>query len=148
MASQVAAGQAFLPDMEFVFLPKMLDGGQDRIGAGLAQAAERGGLHRLADALQLFDVSLPTFSPGNSGQDFEHLGGPQTAGRAFAAGFILGEGEEITGNIHHAGILIHDDHPARTHHGAHLAQGVIIDGDVQNSGPVCSRPKDLPSGPL
>ena len=57
----------------------------------------------------------------------EHLVAADTAGRAFAAGFIHAEPEIEFRDIDHAIIFVHDDHPARTHDGAELLQVLVID---------------------
>ena len=59
---------------------------------------------------------------------------PKTAGRAFAAGFGLGEIQEKPGDLHHAVVFIQDHHAAGAHDGADPLQGVIIDGQVQKLG--------------
>jgi hypothetical protein len=46
-------------------------------------------------------------------QDLEHSHGAFAAGRALAARFILNEIHEEPGHIHHACLIVHDDHPAR-----------------------------------
>ena len=77
----------------------------------------------------------PILTPAvrNVFQDVEHLFGSPTAGYALAAGFELGEGEEVLRHIHHAGILVQDNHAARTHDGTGFRQCFIINGRIQKS---------------
>ena len=56
---------------------------------------------------------------------------PTRQGVHFAAAFILGEFHEEPGNIHHAGIFIHDDQTTGSHHGAGRRQGFIINGQIK-----------------
>mgnify|MGYP000385059015 CR=1 FL=1 len=73
-------------DVVFKFFEKVFEGGQGRFGAGLAQTTQGGlgqGLSQLADGIDIFHAS---FALGNARQNFEQLGGAQTAGSAFAAG--------------------------------------------------------------
>ena len=45
-------------------------------------------------------------------ENFEHTLGADTAEGAFTTGLVLGELEEVTGDIYYAGILIHYNHAA------------------------------------
>ena len=56
---------------------------------------------------------------------------PLAARSAFAARFFRQEGDEVAGDIHHAGLIVHDDHSARTHHGSRFRQAVEIDRHVE-----------------
>jgi hypothetical protein len=53
------------------------------------------------------------------------------AGGTLAARFIREKFDEVSGNIHHAGVLIHDDHAAGTHHGACLGEFIKAHFQVQ-----------------
>jgi len=109
------SGTAFIPNMGFIFIPKIFNGGKDRFGTSLPQPAKGGIADRMADFDEQVDVFFLTFPLGNAGKDFKHLRGSQAAGAAFPAGFGLSKTEEEAGNFHHAVILIHDHHAARTH---------------------------------
>src|SRR5690349_14273992 len=56
---------------------------------------------------------------------------PRTAWDALAARFIHAEFHEVTGNIDHVRVLVHDDHPPGAHDRSDLAEGVIIDWSVK-----------------
>ena len=68
---------------------------------------------------------------GDAFKDFEHPSGTFPAGDAFSAAFTLDEIHKKFSDIHHAGIFIHDDQSAGTHHGADFNQRLIIDLDLQ-----------------
>ena len=119
-----AVGQEILADsrrtpllvnVRLVLFPVVLDRGQHRIGSGLSQTAERGGLYVAAQALEQIDVSFPALAFGDPGQDLEQPLRADPAGNAFAAGFRLGELQEVFRDVHHAVGLIEHDHAARAH---------------------------------
>ena len=56
--------------------------------------------------------------------------GADPAVRTLAARLIAGEGEEIPGDIDHAVVVIHDQETARSHHGAHFGQGLVVYGRI------------------
>ncbi|MPN24205.1 hypothetical protein SDC9_171599 [bioreactor metagenome] len=116
--------------MLLVFLPEMLDGGKHGIGCRLAQAAQRGVLDHLSELDQLFNVAFLALALGDALQNLQHALGPQPAGYAFPAGFLLYEFHKETGYVHHAGVLVHADESARPHDGAQLDQRIVIDGGV------------------
>ena len=80
-----------LPDMRFILFAEILDGGNDRIGGRLAQAAQRTVLNRLGNREQGINVLVMPPALGNPGENLQHLPRPQPAGRALAAGFRLGK---------------------------------------------------------
>ena len=69
-----------------------------------------------------FNISFPSFAFGDSRQDLQHPFGADAAGNTLSAGFVLGEAQKETGNVHHAGLFVHDDHAARSHHGTRFGQ--------------------------
>ena len=69
----------------------------------------------LAELLQQRDIFGDTLAGANALEDFENAACANPAGNALAAGFILGEFHEETGNVNHAGFFVHDDHTARAH---------------------------------
>ncbi len=56
------------------------------------------------------------------------------AGEALAARLVLEEAHEVLGDVHHAGVLVHDDHAARTHDRPGLPQAVEVDGKIEALG--------------
>ena len=64
-------------------------------------------------------------------QDLPHLRDPFAAGGTLPARFILQEGEEEAGEIHHAVVFVHHDHAAGAHHRADFDQLVVVDRQVQ-----------------
>ena len=71
---------------------------------------------------------------------FEHLPQAFPAGDALAAGFIRQELDEVAGDVDQAGVLVHDDHAARSHHRAGLGELVEADRKIQQGlGKAASR---------
>ncbi len=56
---------------------------------------------------------------------------PFTAGIALTTRFFFEKIEKISGHIHHAGILVHDNHTAGAHHGADFRQLIKVDAQIQ-----------------
>ena len=54
-------------------------------------------------------------------QDAQRLVQPHAARHALAAGFRVGELDEVAGDVHHAVVFVHHHHAARAHDGAELA---------------------------
>src|SRR5208282_109959 len=84
-----------------------------------------------AKILKFVEVGEFAFAAADFLQQIQHLLGADAAGRAFAAGFIAAKLEEKPGDVHHAGILVHDDHAAGTHDGAELLERLILDRGVE-----------------
>ncbi len=59
-----------------------------------------------------------------------HLFEPFPAGHALPARFIHQEVYEVLCHIHHARILIHDDHAAGAHYAPYFLQAVVVHGHV------------------
>ncbi len=64
---------------------------------------------------------------------FTHLPQAFTARQAFAAGLALEEGGVIAGHVHHAGLIVHDNHAAGTHHRAGFCQFVEVHRQVEQA---------------
>jgi hypothetical protein len=99
-----------------VFVAEVPDGGQHRVGRGLAESAKR----RVLDHLAQFDEAVDVIHLAMAFADAvarisQHSLGPHAAGHAFAARFFLDELQEEAGHVHHAGVLVHHDQAARTH---------------------------------
>jgi len=105
-------GASSFEDMGFIFIPEIADGGQDRVGGSLTQAAQRTGFYRRAQLLEHFDIAFLPVPAGDVIQSLIHALDAFTTGRALAAGFEPGKVKEVAGDIDHAGALVHDDHTA------------------------------------
>ena len=124
----------FVLDMLLVFLTEIADGSQYRVGRRLPQSAKRTRLNLLAHLQEQVNVLHLAPPVGDIVQDVQHLFRPQTAGNALTAGLVLGKGEEIAGDIDHAGLLVHDHHTPRPHNRARLSQRLVVDGLVDHAG--------------
>src|SRR5208283_365961 len=75
-------------------------------------------------------IALAPFTIRDPGQDLEQGLAALAACAALAARLVVGELDEELGDIHHAGVFIHNNHSARTHHRAHFLQALVIDGKI------------------
>ena len=98
-------------DMGFILISKVTDGGEDGVGSSLSQTAKGAASDYLTELYQQLNVPGLACTFGDIVQNPKHLLCSQPAGEALAAGLPPGEVEEVTGHIHHAGILIHHHHP-------------------------------------
>ena len=87
----------------------------------------------MAQLLQLVDILQRAVALGDFVELLEQPLGAHPAGGAFAAGLINREFQEELGDVHHAGVLVHDDQAAGTHHGADGDEVVIVDGGVDQA---------------
>ena len=71
------------------------------------------------------DSSVPR-PLGDVDQHLLHPAHTFPAGRTLSAGLLFQELGEVSGHVHHAVRLVHDDHAARTHHGAGFGELVEI----------------------
>ena len=65
-------------------------------------------------------------------QDAQRFVQPHAARHALAAGFRMGELDEVAGHVHHAVVFIHHHHAARAHDGAELRQRLVIHRRVEH----------------
>ena len=110
---------AFFVDMGFVFIPEIFQGAdapgwerlaRDRIGCSSALRGIK---------LSKFSISPASLCLHRCALIIPGCGAyPTRHGSTFAAAFFLGEFHKKAGNIHHAGVIIHDNQPARAHHRA------------------------------
>ena len=97
----------------------------------MPEGAEAAVLHDFGDLLEQLNIPGLALSLGDSFESLQRSPQPFAAGRAFAARFLCQEGDEVPGDVHHAGLIVHDDHAARTHHGSRFGQAVEIDRHVE-----------------
>ncbi len=77
-------------------------------------------------------VLLAPLALGDAREDAQRLVQPDAAGHALAAGFRVGEFDEVAGDVDHAVVFVHHHHAARAHDGAELAQRLVIDRRVEH----------------
>ncbi|OPZ97152.1 MAG: hypothetical protein BWY71_01708 [Planctomycetes bacterium ADurb.Bin412] len=123
-----------------IFLAEPVESAEDRIGSGLPQTAQRGGLDGLGQLPQLhhalepqegIGVVLPAARAGNGLENLEHPLGALAAGNALPTAFRLDKFHEEFGQIDHAGIFIEDDQPAGTHNSANGLYRLVVNFDIQ-----------------
>ena len=122
---------AFFTDMGFIFIPEIAQRGQHRVRGGLSQTAQGRVLHDIGPPFQGWDVILLAFSVADAGQHFQHFLGSHPAGSTLAAGFLHAEFHEESCHVHHAFVVIHDDHAAGTNDGPQPHDRFIIHRCVQ-----------------
>ena len=102
-----------------------------RIKAQLPVSAQRPGLHILPDVPHQRQVVLRPFQPADAFQHFQQVAHPHSAGEALAAGFVLAEGNQVAGQINHAGILIGHDDAAGTQNCPRRTEHIKIQRQIQ-----------------
>ena len=121
----------FIHDMRNIFLSEIPQRGEHGIGGRLSQRAERTGFQVIAQLfqpVQIFHLRLPFC---NLFQNLQHTPCSDPAGRTFSAGFVYCKLQEKLGNIHHTGVLIHNDQAAGTHHRTYGDQIIVVYGHIQ-----------------
>ena len=84
----------------------------NRVWRSLPQAAQAGPGNLLAEVLQLFNVPFLPLTSADLLQDLQDTPGAHPAGHTFAAALVLGELHKKASDVHHTGVLVHDDHAA------------------------------------
>ena len=99
-------------DVCLVLLAEESECAEDRIGCCLSQTTEAGILDTTCEVLKPLKIPSRSLSFHDAGQNHVHLFGAKPTRWALAARFLHTELHEEPRNIHHAGILIHDDESA------------------------------------
>ena len=98
----LARRAALVADVRLELVAEVADGGEHRVGRGLAEAAERAILDGVAELLELLDIALLAPAVNDSVEDLEQALVADTAGNALAAALLGREVEEEAGHTHHA----------------------------------------------
>ena len=112
-------------EMGLVFIAKVPEGGQYRIGSRSPQATQTSRLGGLPQLLQPFQIPLHSAPCAEPAEYFQHPLGAHPARRTFAAGLMLGEGHEIARQINHAIRVVQHHQSARSHDTAYGLQSFI-----------------------
>jgi hypothetical protein len=82
--------------------------GEDWIGCGFSEAAEAAGSDLRREAFELDEMFWATVTGAEAIQEIQHAPSANAAKGAFPAGLLLGEAQEVAGNINHAiGVIEH-----------------------------------------
>ena len=114
-----------------VLISEVSDSREHGVAGGLPQPAE--GCIRQVFGQGFQKIGVPRLRPArcqiiqNDFHFFESL----AAGDALPARFIRQKADEVAGNIHHAGAVIHDDHAAGPHHGSRTRQCIKVNGQIK-----------------
>ncbi|OPZ46054.1 MAG: hypothetical protein BWY94_00921 [Actinobacteria bacterium ADurb.BinA094] len=130
----LAGRAALLADVRLVLVAEVLDRREHRIGGGAAQRAERALDHVTPQLLEQLDVSLAPLALDDTVERLEHAFGAEAAGDALAAALVLGELEEETRQVDHAGLVVDHDHAAGADDGAGRGQRLVVDRRVEQAG--------------
>ena len=65
-------------------------------------------------------------------EESQRLVQADAAGDALAAGFRMGELDEVARHVHHAVVFVHHHHAAGAHDGAQLRQRLVVDRRVEH----------------
>ena len=126
------AGAALLvADVLEVLVHEVLERRAHGVGGGLAEAAERRLVHRVADLPHVGDVLLRAVAGADLLQVVEELAPADAARRALAAALVHREVEVELRDVHHAVRLVHDDEAARAHDRADLRERLVVDRRVE-----------------
>ncbi len=134
---QVLADKGVAPlvdDVSLVLVAEVAQGAEDRIGGGLTQAAHGGVLDDDGQLFEQLQVIEGAAAFGDVLQNLVHPLGALAAGVALAARLILEKGHEVLGHVDHAGVFVHDDHPAGAHDRTGLLEAVVVDGEIESGG--------------
>ena len=127
------AGQRFSWTCASYSLAEVLDGGENRVGRGAAERAQRAVHDVVAELLEQLDVAVAAVAVLDAVQDLEHALGAQTAGHALAAALLLGEVQEEARQVDHAGLVVDDHHAAGADYGAGLGEALVVDRRVEQT---------------
>ena len=125
---------ALVGNVAFIFVTEILQCAQNRIGSRLTEPAHGRVFHGLRQLEEQFEVARRATAFSDILQNFMHALRALAAGKTLAAGFVFQEAHEIFCDVHHAGVVVHDDHPARSHDGPGFGQTVIINRQVKHGG--------------
>ena len=116
----LARAALLVPDVLHVLVHEVLQGRPDRVGRRLAEAAERGLVHGVADLAHVGDVLLGAAALADLLEVVQQLPAADAARRALAAALVDREVEVELGDVDDAVRLVHDDEAARAHDRADL----------------------------
>src|SRR5580765_6015470 len=105
-------GGAAALEMRLVFVPKITQSGEDWIGSSFAEPAEATSADLISESLKFDKVLLLTLARTETIKDVQHAASANPTERAFAAGLVLRELKEVSGNVHHARAIIEDNQSA------------------------------------
>ncbi len=96
--------------MGLILIPEVLDRAQNGVRRRSSQGTEGSLSNYPSQFLQ--ELNIPLLSPPlrNVIQYLVHPLGTFTTGGALPTGLIPEEVDEVLGDVHHAGVLVHDDH--------------------------------------
>ena len=126
-----AGGALLVAHVGDVLVLEVAQRGEDRVRGRLAEAAERRVLDRVGQVLELDEHLLGALAGADLLEHLEHAAGADAAGRALAAGLVLGEPEVELRHRGHAVLVGEDDHAAGAHHGPDLRERPVVDRRVE-----------------
>ena len=123
-----------IEDVRFVLVVEVPQGRQHRVGSGLAESAQGARTDSFSQLRQRVHVFRVPASRADSLQDLKHPFRADPAEGALSARLVLGEVQEKPRDVHHAGGIVHDHHPPRTHDRAGGGDLLVVDGRASQGG--------------
>ncbi|OQC09320.1 MAG: hypothetical protein BWX75_01171 [Candidatus Cloacimonetes bacterium ADurb.Bin088] len=114
-----------------IFVLEIAKSGEHRIGRCLPQSAEAAFDDIVGQFLQAGNVFQFSLSFRDAGENLQHPERADAAEGAFAAGFALGEIQEIARHIDHAGAFVHHNHSSGTHDRPGGVDAVVIHNSIK-----------------
>jgi hypothetical protein len=120
-----------LYDMRKKLFTEILQGGEDRVRGGLAEAAERRPFYCPCQLLELSYIRHFPFALADPLEDIDQMPCAHSARNTLATGFGLGKAQEIFGGIHNAGVSINYNKAARPHYRTRSREVFIINRRIE-----------------
>ena len=117
-------------DVRLVFIAEISDCAENGVGKRGPKTAHGGIFYRCPQFFQELHVAFAPPSFSDSCQDLQQRIAAVAARAALPAGLVIGELNEELGDIDHAGVFIHHNHSAGTHHGAHFLQALVVNREI------------------
>jgi hypothetical protein len=107
-------------------VPEVREGGEDRVGCRLPEAAEAADADDLAERLDPLERGGVAAARDDALEERMKFVRPGAAREAFAARFVHAELHEVAGDLGHADLFVHDDQPTGAHDRTEREEGVVI----------------------
>ena len=121
-----SSGTAVFFYVSLVFVAEISERGENGIRSRLTESAERAVLYLSAQLFEQLDISVSAIALAYPLKSFSQAHSTDAAWYALPARLVCCEIEKEFCHAHHAGVLVHNDHTARTHHAADGGEVVVV----------------------
>ncbi len=128
-----ASRTPFLLDVCDVLVFEVRNRCQNRVCRRCSETAERCIGQQFTEVFQEFDVAFSSSALAYPAENLAHPLKPFPAWHTLAARLAFKEIDEVTRHIDHAGILIHHDHAAGTHHRAVFGEALVVHRQIEQA---------------